>query len=39
MQFIMENSTKKEVNNGETQNQKVNNDFVVNVGVNDFTPE
>jgi hypothetical protein len=36
MQFIiMEKSTKKEVKNGDTQNQKVNNDF----GVNDFTPE
>jgi len=35
----MEKSTKEEVINGDTQNQKVNNDFVVNVGVNDFTPE
>jgi len=38
MQFIIENSTKKEVINGDKQSQKVNkvnNDF----GVNDFTPE
>ncbi len=34
MQFIIENSTKKEVINRDTQNKKVNNDF----GVNDFTP-
>jgi len=35
MSLIIENSSKKEVINGDTQNKKVNNDF----GVNDFTPE
>jgi len=35
MSIIMENSIKKEVINGDTQNKKVKDDC----GVNDFTPE